>query len=154
MWCVPSVLVYARRGDEVLLLKRNQEPNAGLWVAPGGKVALGESPDETARREMAAGTGLEVAALQLRGLCTLVPAAPQWSWYVFVFVTDRFRGTLRPDGADGELAWVSVERYRTDLPVPPADAIFAPQVLGRTGGCYQVKFVFDAEKRLVEWVAY
>ncbi|MCD4739136.1 MAG: NUDIX domain-containing protein, partial [Anaerolineae bacterium] len=48
---VPSVLIYLRRGDELLLMHRHKEPNLGLWVAPGGKVELDESPHETARRE-------------------------------------------------------------------------------------------------------
>lgn len=39
---VLSVLVYVRRGDEVLVMRRHKEPNLGLWIAPGGKVEVGE----------------------------------------------------------------------------------------------------------------
>jgi 8-oxo-dGTP pyrophosphatase MutT (NUDIX family) len=155
MWCVPTVLIYALRGGlrdgEVLLMHRKQEPNAGLWVAPGGKIEPGESPYETARREFAEETGLETEELQLRGLCTLVPLLEQYPWFIFVFVTTRFRGELAAEGQEGDLAWVPLEEYFATLPKPEADAIFAPEIL--TGeGLFQAKFVYDAENNLVEWL--
>ena len=152
MWCVPAVLVYALRDGEVLLMHRKQEPNAGLWVAPGGKVEPGESPYETARREFAEETGLEAQDLQLRGLCTLVPLLKQHPWFLFIFVTTDFQGTLSADGEEGELAWVSLEEYFAALPKPDADAIFAPEILASDEGLFQARFVYDAENKLVEWI--
>src|SRR6266704_2768851 len=51
-----------RRGDQVLLGKRNKEPNRGLWVLPGGGVEFGESFATTLERELReeAGIGVEV----------------------------------------------------------------------------------------------
>jgi 8-oxo-dGTP pyrophosphatase MutT (NUDIX family) len=151
MWCVPTVLVYARRGEEVLLMHRKQEPNAGLWVAPGGKIEPGESPYETALREFAEETGLQAEGLELRGLCTLVPFLKQHPWYLFVFVTTSFRGTLNADCEEGQLAWVALEKYLATLPKPQADAIFAPRILTE-GGLFQAKFEYDAESKLVGWI--
>jgi len=45
---------------QILLIKRGHEPGKGLWAVPGGKVKLGESLKEAARREMLEETGLEV----------------------------------------------------------------------------------------------
>ncbi|MCK4317090.1 MAG: hypothetical protein KAX24_15090 [Anaerolineae bacterium] len=42
----------------------------------------------------------------------------------------------------------------TVLPIPQADAIFAPRVLAMTEGCFQAKFVYDADLNLVEWIEY
>ena len=56
-----GTLVYALRDNDVLVMRRNKEPNLGLWIAPGGKVEIGESPYETARREMLEETGLVVS---------------------------------------------------------------------------------------------
>jgi 8-oxo-dGTP pyrophosphatase MutT (NUDIX family) len=151
MWCVPTVLVCARRGSEVLLMHRKREPNAGLWVAPGGKIEPGESPYETALREFAEETALQAKDLQLRGLCTLVPFLQQHPWYLFIFVTANFQGALRADCEEGELAWVALDEYFATLPKPAADAIFAPRVLAGEG-LFQAKFVYDAENKLVEWV--
>ncbi|MCK4473116.1 MAG: 8-oxo-dGTP diphosphatase [Anaerolineae bacterium] len=151
---VSTVLIYARREGKVLLMHRNKEPNLGLWTAPGGKIESGEAPYETARREMAEETGLEVGDLYLRGICTLVSPLQEWSWYIFVFVTTRFQGTLKADEREGNLAWVPLEEYFTALPIPQADAIFAPRVLAMTEGCFQAKFVYDADLNLVEWIEY
>lgn len=43
---------------KVLLIQRDLEPFAGQWALPGGFVAVGESVEETARRELEEETGL------------------------------------------------------------------------------------------------
>jgi 8-oxo-dGTP pyrophosphatase MutT (NUDIX family) len=151
---VSTVVVYALQEGQVLLMHRNKEPNLGMWTAPGGKVEPGESPHETARREMVEETGLGVGDLYLRGLCTLVSPLQERPWFLFVFVTTRFQGVLRADRREGDLAWIPLEEYLTTLPIPQADAIFAPRVLTITEGCFQAKFVCDVDLNLVEWVAY
>ncbi len=60
------------RDRQVLLLRRNKQPNLGLWIAPGGKIEIDESPHEAARRELAEETGLTAVDLTWRGLCTEV----------------------------------------------------------------------------------
>lgn len=151
---IPTVLVYAWHEGNVLLLHRNKEPNLGLWVAPGGKIELGESPQDTARREMVEETGLEAKDLRLRGFCTEVSLDPAWHWFLFVFVTTEFQGALQADRREGELGWFSLEEYFTRLPIPQADAIFAPRVLTAETGLFQAKFVYDADLKLVEWSEY
>lgn len=44
----------------ILLVKRAHEPGRGLWAVPGGKVSLGETLIEAARREALEETGLDV----------------------------------------------------------------------------------------------
>jgi 8-oxo-dGTP diphosphatase len=155
LWCVPTVLIYAVRDDHVLLMHRKQEPNLGLWVAPGGKIEPGESPYETAVRECAEETGLEARDLKLRGLCTFVPLLKQYPWFIFIFVTTQLAGTLTEHCEEGDLAWVSLEEYFSPtFPKPQADAIFAPEILKADAGLFQAKFVYDAENRLVEWVGF
>jgi 8-oxo-dGTP pyrophosphatase MutT (NUDIX family) len=56
-----SAVVYAERGDEILLLKRAEgSALAGQWYIPGGMVEHGELPEEGARRELLEESGLEI----------------------------------------------------------------------------------------------
>jgi len=42
----------------LLLVKRSVEPKIGLWCLPGGFMELGETPEQTALRELKEETGL------------------------------------------------------------------------------------------------
>ncbi len=149
-----TVLVYALRGRQVLLMRRNKEPNLGLWVAPGGKIEIDESPYDAARREFCEETGLLAQELAWRGLCTEISPLPDWQWMLFVYVTRQFEGEMRPDLREGDLAWVDLDAYYHDLPIPQADRVFAPRILESDSGMFEAKFVYDADLALVEWVAY
>ncbi len=148
-----GVLVYALRGNEVLLMRRNKEPNLGLWIAPGGKVETHESPYETAQREMLEETGLVVDALTWRGFCTEVSPRTDWQWLLFIYVTRQFHGQLIPNHREGDLAWVTREKYYNDLAIPQADAVFASRIL-EGEGMFDAKFSYDIDLKLVSWVVY
>ena len=51
------------RGEEVLLVRRGQEPALGSWSLPGGVVELGESLEAAVVREVQEETGLAVEVL-------------------------------------------------------------------------------------------
>jgi 8-oxo-dGTP pyrophosphatase MutT (NUDIX family) len=67
---VLSAVVYAERGDDILLLKRaTGSAMAGQWFLPGGVVEPGELPEEGARRELLEEAGVEIdGELELIGL--------------------------------------------------------------------------------------
>jgi 8-oxo-dGTP diphosphatase len=151
---VASVLVYARQDDRVLLIHRHKEPNLGLWIAPGGKVELHESPMDAAKREMYEETGLHVRDLTWKGFCTEVSPRPDWQWFLFIYVTDTFEGELTPDLREGSLRWVTLANYYHELPIPQADAIFAPRILSPDADFFHAKFVYDDDLKLTRWVEY
>lgn len=53
-----AALAVVVKEDRVLLVKRRNEPDAGLWGFPGGHVDLGETATEAAVRELREETGI------------------------------------------------------------------------------------------------
>lgn len=47
-------------GGAVLLVRRREPPNQGLWAVPGGSVELGETLQEAAAREVLEETGVRI----------------------------------------------------------------------------------------------
>ena len=100
------------RGDRVLLVRRRNEPDAGLWGFPGGHVEPGETCGECAAREAAEETGVVVLP---RGLLTNVevvrrrgPRGPGFHFVLVAVACDHVSG--EPEAADdvSEARWVAV----------------------------------------------
>ena len=144
-----STLVYCLDNDRVLLMRRNKEPNMGLWVAPGGKVEAGESPYDCAVRELREETGLQAQEIRFRGLVTEVSPRSDWQWMLFLYVVTDLSGKLKGDEREGEFHWWSVGEVRS-LPMPQADRIFFPIVIDFTPPFYEAKCVYDVNLDLVE----
>ena len=150
---VLGTLVYARQNlssnkdRRVLMLHRNKEPNKGLWVAPGGKVEIHESPLECAIRELREETGLIANGITLRGVVTEVSPREDYQWLLFIYVTDDFEGELIACD-EGHLAWVDVSAVSL-LPIPEADAIFFPHVINDDEPLYQARYAYDVDLNLV-----
>ena len=143
--------VHCLRDGHVLLMRRNKEPNLGLWVAPGGKLEKDEAPYECAIRELREETGLQAHELVLRGIVSCVAAQIEQPCMQFLFTITDFSGELEPDEQEGSLAWwPAVDALR--LPMPPANAAFLPRVLDPNGSFYQAKHVYDADWRLIQIV--
>lgn len=144
---VLATLVYAIRGDDVLLHQRVKDPNKDLWVAPGGKLEPDESPIECAIREMREETGLEIAAPVLRGIMTEVSPRPDYQWITFIFAVTQWSGALAPAAGIGEFRWVRTTEVFT-LPIPPTDRIFFARVMRLADPPFLVKFTYDEQLRI------
>ena len=89
--------------NRVLLQRR---ADYGLWGAPGGIMELGESLEETARRELLEETGLEAGPLTLLAVTSgvqdhyIYPNGDECYFVTACYVTRKFSG--QPRAADGE----------------------------------------------------
>jgi 8-oxo-dGTP pyrophosphatase MutT (NUDIX family) len=95
-----SAVVYAERGDEILLLKRAEGTAlAGQFFLPGGLVEPSELPEDGGRRELAEEAGIEIdGELELVG------------WYpIFVYGYDMLQLPYRGRVADGAAVAISHE---------------------------------------------
>lgn len=114
---IPAVLVYARMGDQVLMVHRNAadrpgDYHAGKWNGLGGKLELDESPLAAARRELREESGLDLEESAFRSLGVLqfpnFKAHKNEDWICWVFeaaVPESVRGR-KLAGPEGELHWV------------------------------------------------
>jgi ADP-ribose pyrophosphatase YjhB (NUDIX family) len=66
---VPAAcLIVLDETERLLLVKRSVNPKKGLWCLPGGFMELGETPDETALRELKEETGLSARIDRILGV--------------------------------------------------------------------------------------
>jgi 8-oxo-dGTP diphosphatase len=104
------------RGDQVVLVRRGNEPNRGAWSLPGGMVELGEKLRQAAEREAREETGLEVEAGEvLEVFDSIMPDASGKTQYHYVLVDFLCRvkaGELRAAGDASDARWVK----GSDLP--------------------------------------
>lgn len=62
---VAAAIAVLIRGDEVLLVRRANRPDAGIWGFPGGKVDFGEAVTAASTRELFEETGVRAEARQV-----------------------------------------------------------------------------------------
>ena len=56
------------RDNQLLLVKRKFDPDAGFWAIPGGHLELGERTEAAAEREGFEETGFEIKVVKLAGI--------------------------------------------------------------------------------------
>ncbi len=106
------------RGDQVLLVKRGNEPSYGKWSIPGGLVELGESLKEAVAREVKEEVGLDVQVRDLAAaLDRVIPdqlGRIEYHYILLDFVCDYQGGEPSPSSDVLDCAFVpirSLSRY-------------------------------------------
>jgi 8-oxo-dGTP diphosphatase len=110
----------------LLLLRRAQEPNLGLYSPIGGKLHMdeGESPAACARREIREEVELDIdpADLHLTGLISETAFNGQTHWLMFLYEVTRPVVVTRMSFKEGTLEWQPPESI-ADLPIPQTDRL-------------------------------
>lgn len=122
-----SAVVYAERGDEILLLQRAEgSAMAGQWFLPGGFVEPGELPEDGARREL-----FEEGGVRIDGELEIVGCYP-----MYIYGHDTLQVSYRGRVADGDVTishehdgarWAKASDMRALL----ADEVIAEMAGGR-----------------------
>lgn len=97
---------------------------AGLWEFPGGKIEVGERPEECLIRELKEELGIVVKEACLAPLTFASHAYETFHLLMPLYVCRRWEGIVMPQEGQA-LAWVRPSRLR-DYPMPPADEPLLP----------------------------
>lgn len=113
-------------GDGRILLAQRPagKSMAGLWEFPGGKIEIGEAPEEALIRELREELGVDTQASCLAPLTFASHDYGQFHILMPLFICRRWQGTPQP--YEGQtLAWVRAQDLR-NYPMPPADLPLVP----------------------------
>ena len=104
----------------VLICKRPPGKSmAGLWEFPGGKVEVGEIPEQALIRELGEELAIDVTAACLAPLTFASHAYEDFHLLMPLFVCRKWEGIVMPMEGQ-ELAWVRPIKLRS-YDMPPAD---------------------------------
>jgi ADP-ribose pyrophosphatase YjhB (NUDIX family) len=96
-------------GGRLLLVLRANDPGAGQWSVPGGKVEAGEADDEAVRREVAEETGLSVTVGRLCGV--VERPAPQGVFVIHDYLCTPVGDDAVAGSDAAEVRWVDAEEF-------------------------------------------
>jgi 8-oxo-dGTP diphosphatase len=140
-----AVLCIVRHGDHFLMLRREREPNRGLYVPVGGKIDAHESPRAAAIREAREEAAIHVGDVRLLG--SLVETSPtDYNWWTAVYLADVDERPPLVACKEGELGWFTRDELHA-LPMPETDRhIYA---YAERGVPFAFSAEYDAELRLL-----
>jgi len=150
--CVPIVatLCHIIKDGSFLLQKKSMGLfGGGKWNGVGGRLKLGESPEECVKREVFEETGLRVLDLKFHGILNFYFGdREELDWIVHVFSTTNFEGEQKPSD-EGDLKWFDFE----EIPYEKMwgdDKHWLPLLF--KGQRFQGNFYFDEEgKKLLDF---
>lgn len=125
---IPRVLIFATRGDFILLIKGSPEKRlwANLYNGIGGHIERGESIIEAARREFLEETGMSLMNEKLAALVS-IDTGENIGIGMFVFTGTCGEGTL-VDTKEGKLEWHQISKLDS-LPLVEDLPILIPKIL-------------------------
>lgn len=113
---IVGVGVVLWRQDRILLVRRRKPPRRGQWSLPGGAQRLGETVEETARREVLEETGLTIEILGLVDVFDSIHKDPkgdvEYHYTLVDFCAVWVAGEPAAASDAAEATWFSFDRIR------------------------------------------
>ena len=138
-----ATLLFVRRGDELLLIRKKRGLGAGKINAPGGRIEPGETPAACAVREVEEELGVTARGVEERGELSF-QFVDGLALHVRVFVATEFSGV--PTETDEAIPlWTPV----SDIPYEQMwadDAVWLPHLLA--GRRFALRARFDGDLML------
>ena len=101
-----------KRNDEILIVKRGNEPGKGLWSVPGGLVETGETLIEAVKREVKEETGLKIKVLKLIDVLENIVrdenGKVRFHYVLIDFLAEPIGGKLTPKSDILDAKWVRI----------------------------------------------
>ncbi|MGB1877467.1 MAG: 8-oxo-dGTP diphosphatase MutT [Rhodospirillaceae bacterium] len=114
------------RPDGAILLTQRPDGKsmAGLWEFPGGKLEVGETPEQALVRELQEELGVSIEQSDLKPLTFASHGYDSFHLLMPLYVCRTWTGPVTPQ-ENQEIAWVKPDLL-TDYPMPPADLPLIP----------------------------
>lgn len=108
---VEYTVCFIKRESQILMLNRNSSPLMGVWNGVGGKIEENETPSQCAIREIAEETGIEIAAVDVKGIITwTVNGIMAGLIYIIVaHLPENFEYETPKEMEEGILDWKEIE---------------------------------------------
>ena len=120
-----SAVALIDQDGRILIAKRpDGKSMSGLWEFPGGKVELGETPEQALVRELSEELGIKTWNSCLAPLTFASHAYEDFHLLMPLFVCRKWEGIVIPK-EEQELKWVYSNELK-NYPMPPADKPLIP----------------------------
>jgi len=120
-----ATLCYIEKDGKTLMLERGKkigDIHRGKFNGLGGKLEVGENPEQCVVREVFEESGLHIDKPDLVGLLTFPKFTKNQDWRVYVYKASKFSGTIT-ESAEGELSWQPTNKLHS-LPLWEGDRYF------------------------------
>ena len=121
---VSAVALIDQDGRILIAERPDGKSMAGLWEFPGGKVELGETPEQALVRELSEELGIKTWNSCLAPLTFASHAYEDFHLLMPLFVCRKWEGIVIPK-EEQELKWVYSNELK-NYPMPPADKPLIP----------------------------
>ena len=132
-----ATLCVLKNHQSFMLLKRNKEPNQGLFTPVGGKLDPYENPLQAAIRETREETGIDIDNIKFCGMLTETSAV-KYNWINYVYLAEIEKITP-PVCNEGELKWIHFDDV-LKKPTPKTDWFIYKYILNNRPFAFNADF--------------